>query len=404
VEARDSPLLYGTQAADKRPLLDFVLGALRGAGCRILFEPPANKAPFRITFETPGGERMGIVVYAFFANSTPTKNRPADEHRFQIKYGGVLTGLHEIWQDPYGLYTTLLVGIDPVRGFFVAADPCLYNPTRFSVSVEFKRDDAERIQAEGWTAWERIRRGGEASASSKRLARYEHEPAFEVLVGGTAPNFMKLIRFEREALREAPGERHLIAETIDRLVVTPTIPAASGGPAISNARLHALAEEFQLPVDEILDLIAKKRMLKVAVRGHVAEEHLVRVLGRVPGVGECKRIDEDNGPDVSVVFGGKRITIECKTTSRKTTADGLGKIDFQRTRAAKTNPCSRYYEATDFDVVAACTHPLTERWDFLFAPTTALDPHSRCDGRLASNVKLDGRWTPEVASVLASVG
>jgi hypothetical protein len=46
--------------------------------------------------ETPAGERTGIVAYAFLANNTPTKNRPKDEHRFQIKYGGDLGGVHEI--------------------------------------------------------------------------------------------------------------------------------------------------------------------------------------------------------------------------------------------------------------------------------------------------------------------
>jgi len=56
---------------------------------------------------------MGIVAYAFLANSKPTKNRPPDEHRFQLKYGSKDDRLHELWQDPFGLYTTLLVGINP---------------------------------------------------------------------------------------------------------------------------------------------------------------------------------------------------------------------------------------------------------------------------------------------------
>src|SRR5258705_553619 len=85
------------------------------------------------------------------------KNRPKDEHRFQIKYGGDLSGLHEIWQDPYGLYVTLLVGINPEQQFFVAADPVLRSPTRFSVSVEFKDQQACEILDRKWVAWERER-------------------------------------------------------------------------------------------------------------------------------------------------------------------------------------------------------------------------------------------------------
>src|SRR5687768_1216793 len=97
--------------------------ALRSQGCRIIRSSPPTQAPFKITFETPQGERLGIVAYACLATFTPTKNRPADEHSFQLKYGTKDGELHELWQDPYGLYTTLLVGINPQQGFFVAADP-----------------------------------------------------------------------------------------------------------------------------------------------------------------------------------------------------------------------------------------------------------------------------------------
>jgi hypothetical protein len=109
-----------------------MLGALRGAGCRIIHTPLPTRAPFRVTFETPDGERLGIIAYTFLANSRETRNRPKDEHRFQIKYGskqvvaearGSIGKEHDLWQDPYGLYTTLLIGINPERGFFVAAGP-----------------------------------------------------------------------------------------------------------------------------------------------------------------------------------------------------------------------------------------------------------------------------------------
>src|SRR5688572_26434870 len=116
-----------------------MLNALRGAGCRILYSSPPNEAPFRITFETELGERHGIIAYAFLANSRLTKNRPRDEHRFQLKYGSKRdASFHALWQDPYGLYTTLLVGINTERGFFVGADPVLHSPTRLFISVEFK--------------------------------------------------------------------------------------------------------------------------------------------------------------------------------------------------------------------------------------------------------------------------
>ncbi len=132
------PESIGVSSRDKAPLVAFMVRALRDSGCRMLFVSDPSEAPFRLTFETPDGERMGIVAYAFLANQRLTKNRPSDEHRFQVKYGKKDGRLHELWQDPYGLYTTLFVGINPKAGFFVAADPVLHSPTKFFISIEFK--------------------------------------------------------------------------------------------------------------------------------------------------------------------------------------------------------------------------------------------------------------------------
>jgi hypothetical protein len=90
---------------------------------------------------------------------------------------------------------------------------------------------------------------------------------------------------------------------------------------------------------------------------------------------------------------------------RKRTADGLARIDFQRTRASKKDPCSRYYSARDFDVLAACLHAVTERWEFQYSVTQDLDPHRICKGKLSNNVKIDDRWTAAATKVLrAAVG
>lgn len=98
---------YKVQPSARRPLLDFMTGALTQAGCRALFVSFADIAPFRITFETPEGERMGVIAYAFHASSVLTKHRPPDENRFQVKFGPDDKKLHLIWTDPYLLYTTL---------------------------------------------------------------------------------------------------------------------------------------------------------------------------------------------------------------------------------------------------------------------------------------------------------
>lgn len=222
---------YRVNAKDRAPLLAFMQQALERCGCTLLKCSPPTEAPFRLSFEAPDGERMGIIAYAFLANSRQTRNRPTDEHRFQLKYGSKDATLHEIWQDPFQLYTTILVGINPEEGFFVGIDPVLHNPTRSFISIEFK----------------------------------------------------------------------------------------------------------------------------------------------------------------------------CKNVLRARLAGGAIRLDFQRTRGSKDDPCTRFYKPDDFDVVAACLHPCTEEWEFQFASTGSLDAHKRCAGRLSNLVRLDERWSADALRTFANV-
>lgn len=94
------PRLYPVSATDRAPLVRFIERALETSGCRLLHVPDCRRAPFRFTFETPAGERLGLIAYAFFANSKSTRNRPSDEHRFQLKYGTKEAAEHDLWRDP----------------------------------------------------------------------------------------------------------------------------------------------------------------------------------------------------------------------------------------------------------------------------------------------------------------
>ena len=363
---------YRVSRRDREPLLDFMFQALRGQGCRILYSSPPTEAPFRITFETPQGDRQGIVAYAFLANFRETKNRPPDEHRFQLKYGSKDGELHELWQDPCGLYTTLLVGIDTERGFFVGYDPVLHSPTLFFISLEFKQSHVDQILEKGWFVWERERK------------RKRSEEPVEVLVGGRPESFLSYIRFEREAVGEDQGHRQLLAEKALR----------------HRPSVHMLSREFKLSEREVLDLIERAHRLKVAVRGWVAEEHLFRQLTGLPAIRSCLRLPGD-GPDLGVCLQDDReLTIECKNVLRKPDRDGNARLDFQRTRAAKSDPCSRYYAPRDFDVVAACLHAITEKWEFRFALSNRLQPHAHCPGKLSSNVHIDAGWLKDPLPVL----
>jgi hypothetical protein len=159
-------------------------------------------------------------------------------------------------------------------------------------------------------------------------------------------------------------------------------------------------QQFGLGVDEILDLIMSARRLKMAVRGFVAEEHLRAKLSSVPGVTSCERLDVEGGPDIRLRHRrGPPLTIECKNVARDTDRHGNAKVDFQRTRAAKGNPCSRYYQRTEFDIVAACLHAITKRWDFKFALPSNLPEHKTCPGRINNNIRVDNAWAADAAQM-----
>jgi hypothetical protein len=367
-----------------------MLDGLRDAGCRIIYTSDPREAPFVMSFETRAGERLGVVAYAFTATRTPTKNRPSDERSFQIKYGSKESyeaNSHELWQDPLGLFTTLLIGINPDAGFFVAADP-EHNPTKFFIRLEFKDRHADAIKRDGWYAWERDRRG-------------EMPEPIEVLVGGAKGRFLDLVLFERAAKGLSPGDRQLLAERRELFTGVDSLDPSAA--ADEKAALHPLASEFELAPEQILELIAGARRLKMAVRGWVAEEKLRDTLSAVPGVTWVERLDEEGGPDLRVRWkGGPPLTVECKNVLRKTNAGGIPRIDFQRTRASKEDPCSRYYSPADFDVVAGCLHAVSERWEFRYVRPIALEAHTKCLGKLASNVLVGKLWSAEPGPVFES--
>ena len=363
---------YSVRRSDKEPLLNFVTEALIARGCVIVHGSQPNRAPFYIVFETPNGDRQGLLVYAFFANSKITKHRPDDEHRFQIKYGGNLKGVLDVGLDPSLLVTTLFIGIDPTHKIFIAADPLMNNPSPMSRSIEFKAEHVELIRSHGWAIWERDRRPGK---SKTRPTAAIEDYRTEVLIGGKQERMLDLIALERLARGLDPGERHLVADKMASMKAT------------TNVSQHAILKEFGVSPDALFDLIEGAGRLKMAVRGWVAEQHLHDALKGIQGVTECIRLEEDGRPDISLRWkGGAPILIECKNTLRTTYADGRPKVDFQKTRAAKGNPCSRYYRPEDFPILAACLHSVTESWDIKFALTKELEPHKTCVGRINSSI------------------
>jgi hypothetical protein len=397
----ESPELYETFRVSSRgreSLRDFMESALRAGGCTLIHTSAANEAPFRLSFLTPWGERIGIVAYAFLANSRPTKNRPSDEHRFQVKYGSKDGKLHPLWQDPFGLYVTLFLGIDPEAGFFVGADPVLNSPTRFFISKEFKRSHVDAIEKSGWHAWERDQRRAAVS-----------DPV-EIFVGGKAEHFLRYVLFEREARGEEQGNRQLVAEEIANaalgsgLITEPFTLASAAPPAISDRRLHALEREFDLGSDDILELISRAPRLKMAVRGWVAERHLQQRLESITDVKSVESIEADGQPDFRIEMrrGRHPVLVECKNVLRTTDRVGHPRLDFMRTRAALGDPCSRYYSPREFDVLAACLHANSGNWDFAARRTNEMLPHPTCAGKLSHRVIVDDAWERDLAAILTA--
>jgi hypothetical protein len=405
--------MFGVDPRQRQPLVDFMLDALRAGGCAILNRSPADEAPFRISFLTPWGERVGIVAYAFLANSRATKNRPADEWRFQLKYGSRDGAYHQLWQDPFGLYTTICLGIDPQCGFFVGADPVLNSPTRFFISKEFKQHHVDVILRDGWHAWERYvqpRRVqlARAAVSNRELFEVE-EGSFadghEVLVGGTAEHFLRYVLFERDALGEEQGHRQLVAEQAIGRGLGSSGMVREGRAHIvvpSSRRMHELEREFDLGHDEIMALIASAPRLKMAVRGWVAESHLRAQLAGLGSVEEVVPIEEDGRPDFLVRIHRARrpVLVECKNVLRATDRHGRSRLDFMRTRASPADRCSRYYSSDEFQVLVACLHARTERWEFAAHSTATMRAHRSCSSRLDHRVIIDETWSPDLETVL----
>jgi hypothetical protein len=381
------PRRYAVNAADKRPLLSVFTEGLCAGGAEILEQPVPSSAPFEYVIRTQSNERLRLIAYLFRAtkyHSGEQRERPEDEHRFQIKYGSDFTDYHALeLPDPGDRSTvTLFIGVHLEEGIIVGCDPTMHNPTWFSKSVEFKQEQIERARESGWFGWERERREGGRRKEALPLLDY----STETVIAFTPANLMRYMEFERVATGLDPGERLLLAET----------PVGE--------KRHALEVELGLSAREILDLIEGGFRLKVAVRGGAAQLHLGRLLEQLPGVTKVVSIDEDARPDFELHYRGRRqgVTVECKNVLRSHRLHGLPIVEYQKTRASKNDPrCGRYYTFRHCDILAACLHPINVRWEYSFCASSQLPPHSSCPGRVHPRIPVGGEtWTESVEQLL----
>ena len=100
--------------------------------------------------------------------------------------------------------------------FSDAADPVLHSPTRFPISIEFEDAAVQQTLLLGGTS-------GSATVESSRTGR-------SMLVGGTADSLLHYVAFERAALGEDQGHRHLLA---DKFAPPPRATPALAGPTFT---------------------------------------------------------------------------------------------------------------------------------------------------------------------------
>ena len=146
---------------------------------------------------------------------------------------------------------------------------------------------------------------------------------------------------------------------------------------------HALELKYGLTAQELLDAIDKRFRLKVALEGAVAEVHFerkLRIASREGWLTSYESHDVDGMYDFTVVTrSGVAIRVEVKTIRN----GAKPQVELQKTRAAKGDPSSRYYDRGHFDVVAVCVGRSTGDWSqFRYAFVRDLPNHRNYPAKL----------------------
>ncbi|OHU78363.1 hypothetical protein HBA97_03685 [Mycobacteroides chelonae] len=365
----------------------FLVDAIQLSGGHILYASETKHAPFYLAVQLDSDERIGMRVYPFRVTRNKIKNRPTDEIRGQLRYGGEKSWErdHPVGHDIAGVDVTMVLGIDIADGVLVGLDANLWDPLPMGISFYAKEDDIQRAQESGWHVWEKVNRPGNKRDKARSATNLETVVAF------TPDRLIDYARFERRAasLQLDPPLRYSAAIALAKT-------AAKDGPR----QQHVLEEQFALTSAQILDIIGGRNRLSVAVRGGVAEYHLERLLQDSPQIAAVERLDVDAMHDFNVTLtDGRRMRVECKNASPTTSAKGTFKVEVQKTRASKGDPASRFYPADGFDVVAACLFSATGCWQFRYGLTSHMTPHKQFAGRLAPIQPITDDWTNNIADL-----
>lgn len=161
---------------------------------------------------------------------------------------------------------------------------------------------------------------------------------------------------------------------------------------------HPLEDRYGLSALEMLAAINSRFRLRVAVEGAVAEVQMERHIRAAIGtaVERYEAHDVDGYPDFSLWIPGRPnpLLAECKNIRESGAPGGEAyrrggkvvayKVETQKTRAAKGDPTSRYYDIGQYNILGVCLGKKTGNWaDFLFARTVDLARHKHFPHKLA---------------------
>lgn len=374
------PKLYRIEAK-REAVVELLERSVEASGSRLVYSSFREQlvAPIYLGAEDPQGRRYGILVYPFTTTRRLTKNRPAGEHRAQIRLGDPVRGRDEqnrIARDVTGVDVTLVLAVDPEHEFIVGLDPLIYEDLPIGISVYYSDRHVQMAHDHAWAVWERRKAGGTRRPSWQGL---------ETLVGFRPHRLLDYVRFEAKASALAldSGLRRSLAETF---------LTSESGP-------HRLETFFGVPTETILDIIGSNFRLGVAVRGGVAEHHLAKVLIGDHSVAHVQAIDEDGQPDFRVTLAdGRILRVECKTASKdRYKLNGDFKAEIQKTR---DSGAGRKYTFDQFDVIAACLFPATGIWEFRYQWTANLAPWSEDPERIQAIQRVDPTWVSTFAELV----
>lgn len=161
---------------------------------------------------------------------------------------------------------------------------------------------------------------------------------------------------------------------------------------------HPLEKVYGLSAFEILEAISTRFRLKVAVEGAISEFHMDKQVRQLIGSGveRYENHDLDGKPDFSIWLPGRSVPVlaECKNVRDSSKPGGEGyrsqgeivayKVETQKTRAATSDPTSRYYDVDHFQILGVCLGKKTANWsDFLYARSIDLARHAKYPHKLA---------------------